>query len=416
MSGTGAVAGLGAWRDRTNLFISYRLSYTHHPAKRTRLAGPASNGRFTDDPTDSERAGLMSSLDNDGDAVIEMDVLPPRWLDIQDDITQILAGIAGKMKRLDQMHAKHVLPGFDDESVKAREEREIEGLTQDITKDFTMCQKSIRRVDILLREQQQQSGGNTSQADATMAKNLKMSLASRVGDVSTLFRKKQSAYLKKLRSLGGMSNPLDRSSTPVAANPYTDPALIESDADRSSAQTTLLQTAQVRKRTGVMDAAIEQREREIEKIAQGVIDLSNLFQDLQTMVIDQGTVLDRIDYNVERTAEHVKEADKELKVATGYQKRSTKRKVIFLLFLIVAGLFILLLVKPKRSSESAPTQPPVEAPVPNDPGAQLPPRLESPLDGRDTGILSSLEERKSRWKQRRRRMSVRSQGLSSLLL
>ncbi|MGG6496153.1 UNVERIFIED_CONTAM: hypothetical protein NY603_24875, partial [Bacteroidetes bacterium 56_B9] len=90
----------------------------------------------------------------------------------------------------------------------------------------------------------------------------------------------------------------------------------------------------------VMDAQIEQREREIEKIAQGVIDLSNLFQELNTMVIDQGTVLDRIDYNVERTAEHVKEADKELKVATGYQERSTKRKIILLLVLIVAGMFI----------------------------------------------------------------------------
>ncbi|EME44996.1 hypothetical protein DOTSEDRAFT_113948, partial [Dothistroma septosporum NZE10] len=334
------------WRDRTNLFISYRQSYTHHPAKRTRFTGP-SNGRFTDEPTDSERAGLMSNVESDGDAVIEMDILPPRWLDIQDEVNQVLGDIAGKMRRLDQMHAKHVLPGFDDESVKAKEEREIGGLTQDITKDFTACQKAIRRIDRLVQEQQQQSGGTVSNADATMAKNLKMSLASRIGDVSTSFRKKQSAYMKKLRQLGGMgsSSPFDRSSTLMAQNPYNDPAMMESEADRSSAQSTLLQTAQVRKRTGVQDAAIEQREGEIEQIAQGIIDLSNLFQEIQTMVIDQGTVLDRIDYNVERTAEHVKEADKELKVATGYQKRSTKRKIILLLVLIVVGVFILLLIK-----------------------------------------------------------------------
>ena len=58
-----------------------------------------------------------------------------------------------------------------------------------------------------------------------------------------------------------------------------------------------------RRGAGALDATIAQREREIERIAQGVIDLSNLFQDLQTMVIDQGTVLDRVDYNVERTVE-----------------------------------------------------------------------------------------------------------------
>ena len=248
-----------------------------------------------------------------------------------------------------------------------------------------------------------------SNADATMAKNLKMSLASRIGDVSTSFRKKQSAYMKKLRQLGGMgsSSPFDRSSTPMAQNPYNDPAMMDSEADRSSAQSTLLQTAQVRKRTGVQDAAIEQREREIEKIAQGIIDLSNLFQEIQTMVIDQGTVLDRIDYNVERTAEHVKEADKELKVATGYQKRSTKRKIILLLVLIVVGMFILLLVKPRSKSGGQPAPaPPVEPPVANDPGGALPPRLANTQDVPDAAGLFGNERRHFEWKQRRRRASI----------
>lgn len=342
----------------------------------------------------------MSNLDtSDGDAVIEMDVLPPRWLDIQDEVTQTLADIAGKMKRLDQMHAKHVLPGFDDESVKAKEERDIENLTQDVTKDFVVCQKAIRRIDRMVQEQQQQSGGNFSSADGTMAKNLKMSLASRVGDVSTLFRKKQSAYLKKMRALGGMSSPLDRSGTPLAQNPYTDPAMMDSETDRSAAQSTLLQSAQVRRR-GNMDAQIDQREREIEKIAQGVIDLSNLFQEINTMVIDQGTVLDRIDYNVERTAEHVKEADKELKVATGYQKKGTRRKIILLLILIVVGMFILLLIKPKRSGQPV-TAPPAEpaVPVPNDPGSLLPSKVNNlaELGGPD------LDGRALQWTRRRRR-------------
>ncbi|KAI7100709.1 hypothetical protein KC352_g37950, partial [Hortaea werneckii] len=133
---------LGAWRDRTNLFISYRQSYTHHPAKRTRLTGPSG---YRDD-VDSERAGLMSNQDAGNDAVIEMDLLPPRWLDIQDEINTILSEVGSKMKKLDQLHAKHVLPGFDDESVKAQEEREIEGLTQEITRAFTTCQARIRKI------------------------------------------------------------------------------------------------------------------------------------------------------------------------------------------------------------------------------------------------------------------------------
>ncbi|KAI7563775.1 t-SNARE [Hortaea werneckii] len=381
---------LGAWRDRTNLFISYRQSYTHHPAKRTRVTGPPG---YRDD-VDSERAGLMSNQDAGNDAVIEMDLLPPRWLDIQDDINTILSEVGTKMKKLDQLHAKHVLPGFDDESVKAQEEREIEGLTQEITRAFTTCQARIRKISTYLRDQQTQpNGAPLTQAEAKMATNLQTSLAARVGDVSIAFRKKQSAYLKKLRQLGGMTMPLDnpnnnnnsRTATPsltTAANPYTDPAMQDSETDRAGAQSTLLQTAQVRRRTTTaMDSTITHREREIEKIAQGVIDLSNIFQELNTMVIDQGSLLDRIDYNVERTHEHVQGAERELKVATGYQKRTTKRKVMLLLVLVVVGLFVLVLVKPKgggssggggRSAETVPQQPkPVEPAPPAGEGVEM---------------------------------------------
>ena len=117
--------------------------------------------------------------------------------------------------------------------------------------------------------------------------------------------------VSELRALGGMGSPLDRSSTPVQ-NPYSDPSMLESDADKSFSQSTLQQTSQ--KRLTGNDATIMQREREITDIAKGIIELADIFKDLQTMVIDQGTMLDRIDYNVERMNTDVKAAEKELVV------------------------------------------------------------------------------------------------------
>jgi syntaxin 16 len=87
---------------------------------------------------------------------------------------------------------------------------------------------------------------------------------------------------------------------------------MESDADKSFSQTTLMQTTQ--RMTGQNDAVILQREREINDIAKGIIELSDIFRELQTMVIDQGTMLDRIDYNVERMHTDVQSAQKELNV------------------------------------------------------------------------------------------------------
>ncbi len=66
------------------------------------------------------------------------------------------------------------------------------------------------------------------------------------------------------------------------------------------------------------------------------------------MVIDQGTMLDRIDYNVEQMGQSVKGADKELVVASGYQKKGNRRKLMLLLILLVVGMFIILFTKPLR--------------------------------------------------------------------
>lgn len=146
----------------------------------------------------------------------------------------------------------------------------------------------------------------------------------------------------------GTASPAERASTPVGTNYAADPSLLESDADRSYSQSTLQATTHQRLMNS-NDTLISQREKEIEDIAQGIIELSDLFRDLQAMVIDQGTMLDRIDYNVEKMATDLKGAEKELVVASGYQKKTTKRKIILLLLLIIVGMIILLVIKPKKS-------------------------------------------------------------------
>ncbi|PLB54836.1 t-SNARE [Aspergillus steynii IBT 23096] len=363
------------WRDRTNLYISYRQSFTHHPAKKPRYIG-STNG-FSDTPSHAEESrrliGDSGGFDDDGDAVIEMDVLPPRWVDVQDEVTELLADIAQKSAHLDKLHQKHLLPGFGDEEARKQEEAVIERFTQDITRAFHDCQKAVQKIETMVRDAKQQGG--VTNGDETMAKNIQISLASRVQDASARFRKKQSTYLKKLRGLEGVPSPFDRAPTPQ--NPYTDPSLMESDADKSFSQSTLMQTSQ--RLTGENDAAIMQREREINDIAKGIIELSDIFRELQSMVIDQGTMLDRIDYNVEKMGTEVKAADKELKVAGNYQRRTIKRKILLLLIILVAGMFILLLVKPKKNDsppppESAPAPPSSPPPQSNEQSADVVPR------------------------------------------
>lgn len=146
---------------------------------------------------DDDRRGLLSSgaYDvDDGDAVIEMDLLPPRWADVSDEVTELLADVASKSQKLERLHQKHVLPGFNDEETKKAEEGEIERLTQDITRGFHQCRRCIQRIEQMVREGK--ANGQMSRADETMAKNIQVNLATRIQEASAGFRKKQSAYLK----------------------------------------------------------------------------------------------------------------------------------------------------------------------------------------------------------------------------
>lgn len=61
---------------------------------------------------------------------------------------------------------------------------------------------------------------------------------------------------------------------------------------------------------------LHRRDRELTEIAKSIAQLAELFKDLSVLVIDQGTLLDSVEYNIEQTAVQMSEAVKELNMAT----------------------------------------------------------------------------------------------------
>ena len=64
------------------------------------------------------------------------------------------------------------------------------------------------------------------------------------------------------------------------------------------------------------DQDLRSRDRELTEIAKSIAQLAELFKDLSAMVIDQGTLLDSVEYNIEQTAVQMSDAVKELDMAT----------------------------------------------------------------------------------------------------
>lgn len=88
---------------------------------------------------------------------------------------------------------------------------------------------------------------------------------------------------------------------------------------------------------------VEEREREIRQVVQSISDLNEIFRDLATMVVEQGTVLDRIDYNVEQSCVKTDEGLKQLQKAEQYQKKNRKMLVILILFVLVIVMIVVLI-------------------------------------------------------------------------
>ncbi|KAH8550249.1 t-SNARE [Umbelopsis sp. PMI_123] len=270
-----------ATRSRTLLFLQYRNTL----ARSSHRGGAITSSYHAD----AETEGLIDS----SDTVIEMSTLPPKWVDIVDEVEEDIKEINEKINRLDGMHRKHLLPGFDDRS---SDEAAIEALTEDITMQFHSAKNKIKRIGA-------EGKRGTSHHEQQMSINIQTSLASKVQEISSSFRKKQSAYLQKMQGQENRKNDilgLESSLSAEAAD-----LLLTEDANMgfTESQLAMIESS---------EQAIDQREREINQIAKSIYQLADIFRDLQTLVIDQGTMLDRIDYNIEQTNVQVKHAVVEL--------------------------------------------------------------------------------------------------------
>ena len=63
------------------------------------------------------------------------------------------------------------------------------------------------------------------------------------------------------------------------------------------------------------DVDLWQRDREITETARSIGQLAELFRDLGALVIDQGSLLNSVEYNIEQTAVHLEDAASQLGIS-----------------------------------------------------------------------------------------------------
>merc|ERR1719446_1251473 len=97
-----------------------------------------------------------------------------------------------------------------------------------------------------------------------------------------------------------------------------------------------------------MEINASQRSEEIRHIASSITDLHTVFKELAVLVIDQGSILDRIDYNIEQVVVQSGEANKQLQKAEESAKSNRAMKCIYFLVVVNLVLIVILIVKARH--------------------------------------------------------------------
>jgi len=223
-----------------------------------------------------------------------------------------MARIREKLAVLQKTQQRRLLKVFDDASgAETLADAEIDGMGQEVTRIFRACEAKIKRL----------VSGEADERETELRRNAQRALAQALQKLNEDTRTIQKGFMREVRRRQKMSGFDDTAGASLLDGAFTD------------AQASALES---------IEAEAEQRSEEINKIAKSVTELNRLFKELAGLVIDQGTILDRIDYNLENVQENTKQATVQLQRAEEQQRSGSAMKCIFaLIALIFVNLFIL---------------------------------------------------------------------------
>ena len=91
------------------------------------------------------------------------------------------------------------------------------------------------------------------------------------------------------------------------------------------------------------DILLQERDKEVDSIVKSVNNLHEMFKDMNVLVNEQGTILDRIDYNIDIGFDNVLKAKKKINDANESRKGSCFRNaiIILMIFIFVESTMIL---------------------------------------------------------------------------
>ncbi|CRH02847.1 syntaxin, Qa-SNARE family, putative [Plasmodium relictum] len=292
------------FRNITNTYFDYRREIKK---KKNRFKLSAY------EKLDDEESGKEILLHQNEDLEMQKQtMLPPYWIEKIEECSEDINNIKSKLLDLQKLQKNKLL------NVLNNDEKLTENIT-DMSADITFLIKNCEKKIQSISNDDEDDKNNVIEK---LKKNAKHSLASQLQSLSQTFHKKQKTYIKEFKKL---SNEYDQIETYQNFN--VDEHQLYDEVNE------------------VSSVNITKRNNDLKKIADTVIDLHNIFKELSVMLVDQGSLLDQIDYNIDITLDKSEQGLNKLKILQKRENDKRAKKCISFLTSLIFVLLILIIIK-----------------------------------------------------------------------
>lgn len=255
----------------------------------------------------------------------------PQWVALVESVNSDCAAAREALTHLALLHRSILKVNFHDETGEGAQDQaaDIETLSGEISTLLKRSEQSVKRIALINNQ------GQLSQQERLIRVNVMRACATDLQALSKQFRQAQKEYMSALkeREQIGIDLGFDDSTSTSSHRINLDEALEKGLTEEQAQQ------------MQEMEANASEREAEILRIASSVNDLATMFRELNVLVIEQGTILDRIDYNLEQTVEKVRSGTNQIKQADNYSKKAYTAKCMAVLVVLIVVLFFVLIIQ-----------------------------------------------------------------------
>ena len=256
-----------------------------------------------------------SKLISSNDKIELQNVSTPKYMQLYEECNNILKDFDIEFNKLKEEQQKRIVPNFNETESKLITQN-IQMISSKMIQQLKKCKQLAKELKIQL---------SLSDLDENVKINMYQNLLNRLAETTRALQINEEMQLQKYQEFNGVEDSF------FNLNNYDS---IETN------QTQNFKSIDTKK----LDVNKE-RNKEIDQIVKTVNELKEIFMDVSELVIAQGTILDRIDYNTYQTRHNIRRGNKEMEETHERLKSGCLRRINQILVLSIFIMAILIIFK-----------------------------------------------------------------------